>query len=128
MAPFVKLIPSNVCVCTQNAGRSGIDQWNFFMNPLTSAKNADPTGEYTRRWIPELSHLPTAALHKPWEGGQKGSYPRPIVDPGSVLTRANAEVIGEMQKVKRDMGPEWTDKQVITRAVYLYAFVSASNF
>ena len=32
----------------QNAGRSGIDQWNFTMSP--SSGSQDSTGNYCRRW------------------------------------------------------------------------------
>jgi deoxyribodipyrimidine photolyase len=50
----------------QNAGKSGIDQWNFILSPSTASQ--DPTGEYTRRWVPELANLPTVNLvHRPWE-------------------------------------------------------------
>ena len=49
----------------QNAGRSGIDQWNFVMSPVAASQDA--SGEYTRKWCPELSKLPKAVLHKPWE-------------------------------------------------------------
>ena len=28
----------------QNAGKSGLDQWNFTMSPSGSGKNQDPTG------------------------------------------------------------------------------------
>ena len=48
----------------QNAGRSGIDQWNFFMSPENASQ--DHTGSYTKRWIPELSNIPLKYLHKPW--------------------------------------------------------------
>jgi len=49
----------------QNAGRSGIDQWNFVLSPIAASQDA--TGEYTRKWVPELSKLPNSVLHKPWE-------------------------------------------------------------
>uniref|UniRef100_A0A7S4MND8 Photolyase/cryptochrome alpha/beta domain-containing protein n=1 Tax=Odontella aurita TaxID=265563 RepID=A0A7S4MND8_9STRA len=48
----------------QNAGRSGIDQWNFVMSPENASQ--DLTGEYTKRWVPELASLPKKYLHKPW--------------------------------------------------------------
>jgi len=47
----------------QNASRSGIDQWNFVMSPVAASQ--DPSGDYTRRWVPELAHLPTPFLHRP---------------------------------------------------------------
>mmetsp|Transcript_131364 Transcript_131364/g.293898 ORF Transcript_131364/g.293898 Transcript_131364/m.293898 type:complete len:698 (+) Transcript_131364:134-2227(+) len=50
----------------QNAGRSGIDQWNFLISPV-EAKAQDPTGSYVRRWLPELAGLPTKYLHAPWD-------------------------------------------------------------
>lgn len=49
----------------QNAGRSGIDQWNFIMSPVAASQ--DTSGEYTRKWVPELAKLPNSCLHKPWE-------------------------------------------------------------
>lgn len=49
----------------QNAGRSGIDQWNFLIYPVGSSQ--DPTGAYVRKWIPELAGLPTKFVHSPWE-------------------------------------------------------------
>lgn len=49
----------------QNAGRSGIDQWNFVMSPVAASQDA--TSAYTRKWVPELSKLPKSILHKPWE-------------------------------------------------------------
>ena len=50
----------------QNAGKSGVDQWNFVLSPKTASQ--DRTGDYTRKWVPELASLPTTALvHRPWE-------------------------------------------------------------
>ena len=36
----------------------------FFMSPENASQ--DPTGSYTKRWIPELSNIPLKYLHKPW--------------------------------------------------------------
>ena len=50
----------------QNAGKCGIDQWNFVLSPETASQ--DPSGKYTRTWVPELADLPTTALmHRPWQ-------------------------------------------------------------
>lgn len=46
-------------------GSIGHDQWNFFMSPVAASQDA--SGEYTKKWCPELSKLPNAVLHKPWE-------------------------------------------------------------
>lgn len=54
----------------QNAGKSGIDQWNFILSPVSASQ--DPTGDYTRQWIPELSELPTKKLlHQPWTASEE---------------------------------------------------------
>jgi deoxyribodipyrimidine photolyase len=57
----------------------------------------DETAELATRWLPELSDLPTELKHKPWlrsssKGGDESrwdSYPSPIIDPGTQLTRAD---------------------------------------
>ena len=51
-------------------------------NPVTQGKKFDPDGEYVRRWVPELAHLPGGAVHEPWkhELGYEGDYPRPVVE------------------------------------------------
>lgn len=49
----------------QNAGRSGIDQWNFVLSPETASQ--DPSSSYCRKWIPELAKLPKQYIHRPWQ-------------------------------------------------------------
>jgi len=51
----------------QQGGHSGISQWNFVLHPVYAAKNADPEGNYVRRWVPELAGMPTEFIHQPWE-------------------------------------------------------------
>jgi hypothetical protein len=65
----------------QNAGRSGIDQWNFVMSPVAASQDA--SGDYTRKWCPELSKLPKAVLHKPWEA------PIPVLEAAGVILGTN---------------------------------------
>ncbi len=51
-------------------------------NPVTQGLRFDPDGDYVRRYVPELRHLPGAAAHEPWkhdEGYARG-YPSRIVD------------------------------------------------
>ena len=50
----------------QNAGRSGIDQWNFVLRPDSGASR-DPRGAYVRKWVPELKSVPTKYIFSPWE-------------------------------------------------------------
>lgn len=63
---------------------TGTDAAPYFrvFNPVTQGEKFDPDGDYVRRWIPELRHLPGAAAHRPWdhEDGYAHDYPRRIVD------------------------------------------------
>lgn len=70
----------------------GADAAPYFrvFNPVSQGIKFDPTGDYVRRWVPELAALPGDAIHAPWEckpavleaaGIVLGrDYPRPIVD------------------------------------------------
>ncbi|MEP9373564.1 deoxyribodipyrimidine photo-lyase [Mesorhizobium sp. KR1-2] len=70
----------------------GMDAAPYFrvFNPVIQGERFDPDGAYVRRWVPELSGMPNAWIHRPFEapGGVLESagvilgetYPRPIVD------------------------------------------------
>jgi deoxyribodipyrimidine photo-lyase len=70
----------------------GADAAPYFrvFNPITQGEKFDKTGEYTRRFVPELRELPDKYLFKPWQAPleileQAGvvlgdTYPEPIVD------------------------------------------------
>jgi len=63
----------------QNAGKSGIDQWNFVVSPESGSQ--DPSGSYTRKWVPELARIKaTKLLHQPWK-----APPRVLEEAGVVL-------------------------------------------
>lgn len=54
-------------------------------NPVTQGRALDPSGAFTRRWLPELAVVPDAYLQAPWRWPGAGSvlgrrYPEPIVD------------------------------------------------
>lgn len=58
---------------------------NRVLNPIRQAHRYDPTGDYTRRWVPELATLDNPSdVHRPWRLGQTRlrqlRYPAPIVD------------------------------------------------
>jgi deoxyribodipyrimidine photo-lyase len=63
---------------------TGTDASPYFrvFNPVTQGEKFDPDGEYVRRWVPELRHLPGKAAHQPWEhpDGYAHGYPQRIVD------------------------------------------------
>jgi len=79
---------------------SGADAAPYFriFNPITQGKKFDVTGEYVRKWVPELEGLPLKFLHAPWEASKEilsssevvlgESYPKPIVDHPEARIRA----------------------------------------
>jgi deoxyribodipyrimidine photo-lyase len=62
----------------------GTDAAPYFrvFNPVTQGLRFDPDGEYVRRYVPELRHLPAVAAHEPWTtpDGYSHGYPERIVD------------------------------------------------
>jgi deoxyribodipyrimidine photo-lyase len=54
-------------------------------NPVKQGSDLDPTGAFTRRWLPELSSVPDSYLQTPWRWSGASRllgrrYPEPIVD------------------------------------------------
>ncbi|KAH7846857.1 hypothetical protein Vadar_018936 [Vaccinium darrowii] len=78
-------------------------------NPQFEGYKFDPNGEYVRRWLPELSRLPTEWIHHPWNapesvlqaaGIELGSnYPRPIVGIDAAKARLE-EALSEMWQLE----------------------------
>lgn len=70
----------------------GADAAPYFriFNPVTQGQKFDSTGDYVRRFVPELSKMPDKFLHNPWEASDNvleyagvklgKEYPKPIVD------------------------------------------------
>jgi deoxyribodipyrimidine photo-lyase len=58
---------------------SGTDAAPYFrvFNPATQGEKFDPSGDYVRRWIPELRSVADAHLR---DGRRPRGYPEPIVD------------------------------------------------
>ncbi|MGH9277980.1 MAG: cryptochrome/photolyase family protein [Acidimicrobiales bacterium] len=65
---------------------TGTDPSPFFriFNPVIQGTQHDPTGDYVRRWVPELAGVDGVGVHRPWRlpGGPPPGYPAPIVDHG----------------------------------------------
>ncbi|MEK9578376.1 MAG: deoxyribodipyrimidine photo-lyase, partial [Aquiluna sp.] len=62
----------------------GTDASPYFrvFNPVLQGLKFDPHGDYVRKWVPELAHIPGAEVHEPWKliDGLTHGYPAPIVD------------------------------------------------
>ena len=67
----------------------GADAAPFFriFNPVLQSERYDPDGDYVRRWVPELAHLPARQIHRPWTADTP-NYPMPIVDHAAARQRA----------------------------------------
>ena len=61
-------------------------------NPVSQGQRFDPTGDYVRRYIPELAHIAGKAAHAPWDtaDGYAHGYPQRIVDHAAERTEALA--------------------------------------
>ncbi|WP_338889834.1 deoxyribodipyrimidine photo-lyase [Rhodococcus sovatensis] len=60
---------------------TGTDASPYFrvFNPITQGEKFDPTGDYVRRWVPELRGEEGRAVHT-LKFGRPKDYPEPIVD------------------------------------------------
>ena len=79
---------------------SGADASPYFriFNPTGQSERFDASGDYIKRWVPELAALPARWVHAPWTapsevlaraGIRLGvDYPRPIVDHAEARARA----------------------------------------
>ncbi len=79
---------------------SGLDAAPYFriFNPVTQGERFDASGDYVRRWVPEIAELSDKFVHKPWEAPASDltaagivlgkTYPRPIADLKDTRQRA----------------------------------------
>ena len=70
----------------------GADAAPYFriFNPVTQGQKFDKTGDYTRKYVPELKNMPEKYLFNPWEAPQAvleqagvvlgENYPQPVID------------------------------------------------
>lgn len=93
---------------------SGADAAPYFrvFNPITQGEKFDESGDYVRKWCPELARLPHKFLYQPWEAGPLilhaagvklgETYPHPIVDHKEGRQRALDAY--DILKERRDAG------------------------
>lgn len=80
------------------SGTTGINTPRIY-NPLKQGQDQDPSGVFTRRWVPELAEVPDAHLQTPWRWDGASSllgrrYPEPIVDVMAAQRAARDAVFG----------------------------------
>jgi len=62
---------------------SGADAAPYFriFNPILQGEKFDSQGDYVKKWVPEVAHLPNKFIHKPWEAPTKPlNYYEPMVN------------------------------------------------
>lgn len=65
---LIDACPANNSMNWQWVAGCGIDAAPYFriFNPVRQSQRFDPSGDYIRRWVPELSNLPGKYIHEPW--------------------------------------------------------------
>ena len=86
------------------SGTTGMNTIRIY-NPVKQGLDQDPGGEFTRRWVPELSSVPDEHLHRPWAWSGAAAllgraYPAPIVDPVAAA-RAAREAVWACRRTHR---------------------------
>lgn len=94
----------------QWVGGCGADAAPYFriFNPTIQGEKFDPSGNYIRRWVPELANLSSKWIHKPWQAPEDvlkkagiklgENYPAPIVDHAS----ARMEALAAFSNIKKN--------------------------
>lgn len=78
------------------SGTTGMNTVRIY-NPVKQGQDQDPTGVFTRRWVPELADVPDRHLQAPW--GWEGAgrllgrrYPVPVVELSHAARAAREKV------------------------------------
>ena len=85
------------------AGTTGVNTVRLY-NPVKNSQEHDPAGSFIKKWVPELTNVPTAYIHEPWTmsameqtfcGVTIGlDYPLPIVDLKESAKKARDKIWG----------------------------------
>lgn len=82
---------------TAGTGTDASPYYRVF-NPIEQGKRFDENGDYIRRYIPELAHVPASQIHEPWLYPRTSTYPDRIVD--HVTERL--EALARLKEIKAD--------------------------
>lgn len=80
------------------SGATGINTIRIY-NPVKQGHDQDPTGSFTRRWVPELADVPDAFLQEPWAWPDAGAivgktYPARVIDLATSTATAKDRIYG----------------------------------
>jgi deoxyribodipyrimidine photo-lyase len=83
---------------TAGCGTDSSPYYRVF-NPVIQGVKFDPSGEYVRKFVPELNHIDGAKVHEPWEliDGYAHGYPERIVD----HSQERDEALRRLEEIKK---------------------------
>jgi len=94
------------------SGTTGINAIRIY-DPVKQGRDHDPSGDFVRKWVPELKRVPGAIVHEPWKlspleltecGLKLGSeYPTRIVDHKEAVRKAR-DVLSSFRRAARGDG------------------------
>ncbi|MEM9350443.1 MAG: FAD-binding domain-containing protein [Pseudomonadota bacterium] len=73
------------------SGTTGMNTVRIY-NPVKQGKDQDPSGAFTRRWVPEVAGFDDKYLQEPWLAGGVEGYPEPVVDVVTAAREARERV------------------------------------
>ncbi len=82
---------------TAGCGTDASPYYRIF-NPILQGSKFDPSGDYVRRWVPELGHIQDGSVHEPWKliDGYNNGYPERVVDHDT----ERAESLARLEEIK----------------------------
>ena len=92
-------------------------------NPIKNSIDLDPKGEFIKKWLPELSNIPSENVHQPWKmtlieqqmyDFQIGKdYPNPIVD----IDLSRKEASNKIWEIKKTAKSKYFGKKILNKHV-----------
>ena len=97
------------------SGTTGMNTVRIY-NPVKQGYDQDPTGEFTRRWVPELADVPDRYLQEPWTWPEADTviprlYPARIVDHEQAARDAKSAIYA----LRREPGFRETSQAIVEK-------------
>ena len=85
------------------SGVTGMNALRIY-DPVKQQLDHDATGEFVRRWVPELRDVPDSLLATPWlvASEERHGYPDPIVDHAAAVVQAKRRIAAVRQQIRGD--------------------------